>query len=310
MSRSTKVALVVVVIVVALVGFYVVRNPGRVTLDASARRGAPGSFVALSNGVTHYQIDGPDTGRVVVLAHGFSVPLYIWDSTAAGLARAGFRVVRYDAFGRGLSDRPDVAYADALYERQLRELLDSLKLSKVDLGGLSAGGYVAGIFAGRHPDRIRTLLLVDPVAGRYPATTHPYDFPIVGGYLWRTLAVPTMADGQTSDFVDPSKFPDWVARYRPQMQYKGFGHALRATRIAWHGLDMDTVYKRVASGGFPVLLLWGREDRTVPFVRSDGVRKDIPDAEFRPIDGAAHLPVLEKAALSDSLIVDFLHRHP
>lgn len=310
MRTFGKVAVAVAVFAAALAVFYVVRNPERATLDAAARQGAPGKFVTLSDGVTHYQVDGPDTGRVVVLAHGFSVPLYIWDSTAAGLSRMGYRVVRYDAYGRGLSDRPDVEYTDALYDRQLRELLDSLKLAKVDLGGLSAGGYVTGVFAGRHPERVRTLLLIDPVAGKYPTTTHPFDFPVVGPYLWQTLAVPSMAEGQPSDFLDPSKFPDWVERYRPQMRYKGFGHALLSTRTAWHGLDMDTIYKRVGAAGFPVLLMWGKEDKTVPFARSEGVRTDIPAAEFHAIDGAAHLPGLEKSALTDSLILDFYRRHP
>src|SRR5579859_5611209 len=76
-----------------------------ITLDASERRNVPGSFIQLSDGVTHYELSGPDTGRLVVLVHGFSVPYYIWDSTFSRLVREGFRVLRYDEFGRGFSDR-------------------------------------------------------------------------------------------------------------------------------------------------------------------------------------------------------------
>jgi pimeloyl-ACP methyl ester carboxylesterase len=310
MSRASTVLIAFVVIAVAAIGgFYVMRNPERRALDAAARQGAPGSFVALSDGVTHYRIDGPDSGRVVVLAHGFSVPLYIWDSTAIALARAGFRVVRYDAYGRGLSDRPDVPYTDALYDRQIRELLDSLKLSRVDLAGVSAGGFVTGVFAGRHPERVRSLVLVDPVAGHSALTIHPFDLPVIGPYLWQTLAVPGMAAGQPSDFVDPSKFPDWIDRYKPQMRYKGFGWALLSSRIERRGMSMDTVYKRVAAAGIPVMLLWGKEDHTVPFGQSAGVRAAMPEAEFHPIDGVGHLPILEKAALTDSLFLQFYARH-
>jgi pimeloyl-ACP methyl ester carboxylesterase len=310
MNRASKTVFgIVVLLVAALSVFYLVRNPERRILNAAARQGAPGKFVALSDGITHYQIDGPDSGRAVVLAHGFSVPLYIWDSTAAALAGAGYRVIRYDAYGRGLSDRPDVAYTDALYDRQVRELLDSLKLPRVDLAGVSAGGYVTSIFAGRHPDRVRSLVLVDPVAGHSGATIRPFDLPVVGSYLWQTLAVPQMAEGQPSDFVDPSKFPDWVDRYRPQMQYKGFGWALLSSRIERRGMSMDTVFQRVASTGVPVMLLWGREDHTVPFAASEGVRKVLPSAEFHAIDGVGHLPILEKAALTDSLFLDFYARH-
>jgi pimeloyl-ACP methyl ester carboxylesterase len=309
-NTATKVALAIVIFCTAVLSvFYLVRDPERRVLDARARQGAPGKFVTLSDGVTHYQVDGPDTGRVVLLAHGFSVPLYIWDSTAAALSNAGYRVVRYDAYGRGLSDRPDVAYTDALYDRQVLELLDSLKIARADLAGVSAGGFVTGVFAGRHPDRVRSLVLVDPVAGQSRATMHPFDLPLIGEYLWQTLAVPGMAESQPSDFVDPSKFPDWVDRYRPQMHYKGFGHALLSTQVERRGMSMDTVYQRVAAAGVPVMLIWGREDHTVPFARSEGVRKAIPAAEFHAIDGVGHLPILEKAALTDSLFLSFLARH-
>src|SRR5882672_6533208 len=114
--------MIAMVLVVSGAGLYFARNPERQTLDAAARRGAAGRFVRLSGGVTHYDVAGPDSGRTVVLIHGFSVPYYIWDSTAAALSAAGYRVVRYDEYGRGLSDRPDVPYSDDLYDRQIGEL--------------------------------------------------------------------------------------------------------------------------------------------------------------------------------------------
>lgn len=311
MNRRVMIVAGVLILVVVLSagGFYVAKNPETRALDDAARRAAPGKFVRLSDGMTHYQVDGPDTGRVVVLAHGFSVPSYIWDSTAADLSRAGYRVVRYDAYGRGFSDRPDVEYSDKLYERQLGELIDSLHVSgKVDLGGVSAGGYVIGVYAGRHPDRVRSLILADPVSGQSPSTVRPFDLPVVGEYLWQTEAMPTMAEGQASDFVDPARFPDWPAKYRVQMQYKGFGHALLSSRVFRRGLNTDTIYARVAAAQIPVLLIWGEKDKTVPFERSELVRKAIPGAEFHAIPGAAHLPILERASFTDSLIVAFLAR--
>jgi pimeloyl-ACP methyl ester carboxylesterase len=297
----------IVIVAVGCAAYFQLRNPESEALDDSARRAAPGKFVRLSDGYTHYQFDGPDSGRTVVLAHGFSVPYYIWDSTAVALANAGYRVLRYDAYGRGYSDRPDVEYSDTLYDRQIVELLDSLKITgRVDLGGVSAGGYTMAIYAGRHPDRVRSLILSDPVAGKSPPTLHPYDFPLIGSFLWQTQVVPTMADGQASDFVEPSRFPDWRARYVPQTRFKGFGHALLSSRIFRRGMDTDTMYRRVASANIPVLLLWGTKDKTVPFARNELVRKSIPTAEFHAIDNAAHLPILEQARLTDSLVLAFL----
>jgi alpha-beta hydrolase superfamily lysophospholipase len=41
-------------------------------------------------------------GKVIILVHGFSVPYYIWDGTYDSLVKAGFHVIRYDEFGRGI----------------------------------------------------------------------------------------------------------------------------------------------------------------------------------------------------------------
>jgi pimeloyl-ACP methyl ester carboxylesterase len=310
MSRRSAVTVALLAIVVlGATGFYAARNPESRRLDDAVRNGAPGKFLRLSNGVTHYDIAGPDTGRTIVLVHGFSVPYYIWDSTAVALAAAGRHVIRYDEFGRGLSDRPAVAYTADVYDRQLGELLDSLHVSgPVDIAGVSMGGWVTATFTGRHPNRVRSLILVDPVAGPRATTPGMFSWPLVGSYLWQTLAVPSMAGGQSSDFLHPDRFPGWADRYRPQTQLRGFGHALLSTRQSLGATDMDSVYRTVAQTQTPVMLIWGTSDHTVPFERNERVRKAIPSAEFHPIEDSGHLPILERAALTDSLFLSFLAR--
>lgn len=296
-------------VVVGVTGFEMVRNPERDTIDDAVRKTAPGKFVRLSDGFTHYDVSGPDSGRAVVLVHGFSVPYYIWDSTAKALAAAGNRVIRYDEYGRGFSDRPKLPYNADLYERQLRELLDSLHAPHVDIAGVSMGGWVTATFVSRYPNRARTLILIDPVTGTANGLGGLFSVPLIGDYVWQTLAVPRMADGQFGDLLHPEKFPDWADRYRVQMQYRGFGHALLSTRHSIAGMSMDSVYRAAARTGVPTLILWGVADRTVPFETNMTVRRAIPDAEFHAIEGAAHLPILEQARRTDSLILAFMAAH-
>ncbi len=303
--------LVVVVVVLAGIGTYRVRNPERLDLDEAARQQAPGRFLTLGDGVTHYDVAGPDSGQRVVLVHGFSVPSYIWDSTSIALAAAGFRVARYDSYGRGYSDRPDVAYSLDLFDRQLVQLLDSLGWhDPVDLIGLSFGGPVSAGFAGRHPNRARSLTLVDPAAGPSGSPPGMFKLPVIGPLLWQVLAVPGMADGQLGDFFEPAKWPDWPDRYRTQMRYRGFGRALLSTGRELAGVSLDSVYSRVGALGTPTLLIWGAEDQVVPIGLAPGVRQAIPQTEFHPIERAGHLPHLERAQLVDSLLVGFLRRVP
>jgi pimeloyl-ACP methyl ester carboxylesterase len=297
-------------IVVGVTGFEMVRNPERDTIDDAVRKTAPGKFVRLSDGFTHYDISGPDSGRTIVLVHGFSVPYYIWDSTAKALAAAGDRVIRYDEYGRGFSDRPTLQYNADLYDRQLHELLDSLHVARADIAGVSMGGWVTATFVSRHPNRVRTLVLVDPVTGTANRLGGLFGVPLIGDYIWQTLAVPRMPEGQFGDLLRPEKFPDWADRYRVQMQYRGFGHALLSTRRSIAGMSMDSVYHAVGRTGVPTLILWGVADRTVPFETNMSVRHAIPEAEFHAIEGAAHLPILEQAPRTDSLMLAFMAAHP
>ena len=62
-----------------------------------------------------------------------------------------------------------------------------------------------------------------------------------------------------------------------------------------------------------MLVIWGKEDHTVPISLSDTIRAVFPRAEFHAIDGAGHLPHIEQAAVVDSILLDFLARsgsHP
>ncbi|MFM7857386.1 MAG: alpha/beta fold hydrolase, partial [Flammeovirgaceae bacterium] len=99
-----------------------------------------GNFIQLSAGYTYYEYSNPQVDTVVVLVHGFSVPSFIWDSTYSAASQRGYATLRYDNFGRGYSDNPDVVYDVALFSQQLHELLDSLQITKpITLVGLSDG---------------------------------------------------------------------------------------------------------------------------------------------------------------------------
>ena len=290
-----------------LAAAYSIRNPETRDLDAAVRAGVAGKFVTLGDGVTHYDVAGPDSGQRVMLVHGFSVPSYIWDSTVTALTAAGFRVARYDTYGRGYSDRPDVRYTIDLFDRQLTQLLDSLGWREpIDIVGLSMGGPVSAEFVGRHPERARSLTLVDPAAGTRSGPSAMFRIPGLGPVLWQTLAVPTMADGQLTDFVEPAKWPDWTSKYRVQMQYRGFGRALRSTLIESDGQVLDSVFARVGALGKPTLLIWGMQDSTVSITNAEGVRKAIPQAQYHPIERAGHLPMMERTDTVNPLLISFL----
>jgi pimeloyl-ACP methyl ester carboxylesterase len=290
---------------------YRLKDPERRTLDDAARREAPGRFVRLDDGITHYETAGPDSGRVVVLAAAFSVPAYLSDSLFQRLGRAGFRAIRFDYYGRGWSDRVHARYDLDLFARQLAGLLDSLHVrGPVDLGGLSFGAAIVTHFTDRHPERVRSLIYIDPVfnTGRRlrpeERTALAWDY-----YMVFRGGTRKMAEGQLDDFLHPERHPDWIGRYRPQLQFKGTRAALRETRaevaVAPHQREEIA---RIARHPRPVLIVWGRQDRVAPFGDSPSLRAAMPRAAFVAVDSAGHLPHLEQPDVVASAVIGFL-RH-
>ena len=300
-------ALLMVLLAVA----YLIRDAEKASLTPEVRAALPGQFVDLPAGVVHYQIGGPEDAPVVVLVHGFSVPYYVWDPTFEALTAAGFRVLRYDLYGRGYSDRPEVEYNLDLFTGQLEVLLIALGIDEpVALVGLSFGGPVVAAYAHGHPNQVRALVLIAPqVAPVSSGDIFPLNLPGVGEYIMAVYMAPSMLpDSQAKDFYRPERFPDWEGKYRDQLQYAGFKRAILSTirNMVW--LDPPANYEALGRAGIPVLLIWGREDDTVSATDIALVREVIPEIEFLPVASAGHLPHYEQAGEVNPLLEDFLRR--
>lgn len=281
-------------------------------LDESTRKQATGSFIQLTDGITHYELSNPQHEETVILVHGFSVPYFIYDPTFEFLTGSGFRVVRYDLFGRGFSDRPKTRYNIELFVRQLGDLLDELGFTHpVTLVGLSTGGPITAAFTALHPERVNKLVLIDPI-GAKPLPISPIlevaALPILGETIIGLLGSEGMVKNIASDFFDRGLVDDFGSRYLVQMHYKGFKRAILST-IRNHMLDsFIDYYQRVGKMDKPVLLFWGRKDTTVPFKHSETLRKTMPNLEFHAIEDCGHIPHYEKPEEVNPILLEFLRK--
>jgi pimeloyl-ACP methyl ester carboxylesterase len=272
---------------------YLMQNVETRTMNEEARKNAGGKFALLSSGVTHYDEAGPDSGQTVILVHGFSVPYYIWDPVFDSLSARGFHVVRYDEYGRGFSDRPETEYNAGLYRRQLLELIQFLKpRGSVDLAGVSFGGPVTADFCANYPEMVGKLILVDPVY----AFEKPFNSEGLENYFM-AYHHEQQATGQLKDFLHPQRFPHWVNRYKVQMQFRGFRHALISTRTNYSEDSIISNYRKLGKSDLQILLIWGKQDHTVPYFYSDSLRRILFMAKFLPVEDAAHLPYMEQPSL-------------
>ena len=281
-------------------------------LNERTRKETGGSFVELSGGFTHYELSNAQAEETVVLVHGFSVPYIIFDPTFSFLTGAGLRVLRYDLFGRGFSDRPDTEYDMDLFVRQLADLLTALGIHQpVSLLGLSAGGPIAAAFTGLFPDRVAKLVLIDPVGAKpffLGRLLKAAALPVLGEILVGVLvSVPVTRMIAASPF-DRERIGAFGPNYVAQLRFKGFKRALLSSvRNDMLGCWLH-VYKEVGRMDKPVLLFWGRNDAALPFAHSDTLRAEIPQAEFHAIEKSGHNPHYEKPEVVNPVLLRFLRQ--
>jgi pimeloyl-ACP methyl ester carboxylesterase len=290
---------------------YLVFNEESKTLDDSARRDLPGQFIKLSDGYVHYELSGPDDGPMVVLIHGISTPYFVWDDVQPALTKAGFKVLRYDLYGRGFSDRPNVIYNEQLFDRQLLELLSALKMREpVDLVGSSIGGAVAVIFAARHPENVRKLALIAPAGYpvNLPVAGKIGRLPFVGDYMMSAFGNPIMSRGLKGNFSGLDRLSTFSGKFHQQTQYIGFKMALLSTLRNFNLDNQKIAYESVGKQGRQVMLIWGREDTIIPFSNNEMIRAVIRDVDFHALDAAGHVPHYEVPEKVNPLVVDFIKK--
>ena len=300
---------VVVVVLVVPFGLYVASDRENKELNESTRTELGGTYVTLSDGVTHYELDGPEEGQTVMLVHGATIPMWIWDSQVGALTSAGFRVLRYDMYGRGYSDRPDVDYNRELYRKQMLDLLDTLDLTEpVHLMGLSLGGAFVTDFTANYPERVRCLVLVAPVVNSVSNDTsikllRP---PVIGDFLMRTVAVKTFVKRASSLFEGTDMADQYNKLFYKQVTYKGFERASISMFRGDAMRDYLEAYRAVGKQDRKVMLVWGTEDEDISREMIDEVQKAIPHIEFHCLEGVGHQLNLEVTEEFNQLMVDFL----
>ena len=255
------------------------------TTTARAQAPRDSGYAKLNGETIYYESEG--RGTPLVLIHGWSLNLGMWDRQVSELKR-GFRVIRYDRRGFGKSSGNEDVTWDAA---DLDALLNHLGVQKAHVLGNSQGGRVALQFAKTYPNRVLSLTL--------QGTAAPDGF----GLQWTG--------------ADRPRFEEWTKLAREQGM-DAFRHVWRAHRLMAvpAGNAMRTRLNELISdyrGGrflnpappsgsiapvtmddvreirVPVLVIIGESE--VPFLQivARGLAYYIPNARLSIIPGGGHL---------------------
>ena len=130
--------------------------------------------------------------------------------------------------------------------------------------------------------------------------------PQVWSFLTAIFTEQRWPDEQLADFLHPERFPDWPARYRVQMQYRGFRRARLSELVSNASVDQQEEVKRVGRHARPVLVIWGMQDPQVPIESSVPLLEAMPRGRLVAVEDAGHLPQWEQPEIVNAAILEFL----
>jgi 3-oxoadipate enol-lactonase len=252
----------------------------------------------------HYEEagSGPET---IVFSHGLLMSGEMFSEQMQALS-SRYRCISYDHRGQGRSEVTPSGYDMDSLAADAAALIRELGAAPCHFAGLSMGGFVGMRLAIRHPDLLRSLILMDTSADPEPEQNRgPYRrLAFVGRWFgFRPVVKPVMniMFGRTF-LADPTK---------KAIREKWRNHLLQLPRIgtyrAAHGvIDRQGVYDQLGRIDTPTLVLVGDEDvATVP-AKAERMHQAIAGSKLVIVPGAGHSASIEQPALVTKAIEDFL----
>src|SRR5512140_2857387 len=255
------------------------------------------SFVEIRGLATHVAVDGPPGAPAMLLLHSLGTNLHVWDAQVASLAR-GFRVVRFDLRGHGLTELSAGPFAIEDLADDALAVLDALGIAVAHVGGVSIGGMIAQAVATRAPARVASLILCDTALALPPPE------------MWRTRAATVRAEGTAA--IAEATLARWVT---PAYLASPGGRGLRAILLRTHPQGYAAAAEVLATADLthttpalrvPALVIVGELDPSTPITAAQALRDAPPRAQLAVIPRAAHIPLVEQPEAVTAAILAFL----
>lgn len=248
--------------------------------------------------------DAPET---VVLLHGLAGSKENWFDVVRHLPR-DWRILVPDVAGFGGSEpSPDGDYRIPTQVARLHAWVEAQGLGRFHLAGHSMGGHVAGLYAATHPDRVRSLALVNSAGVPFPA--NDFQKQLEAGR--NPFAVTKLADFDrfaALAFEHPPIAPPRVrAAYAARI-------APRAT--LWHEVLRQLIaedqryllQQQLGAIRAPVLVLWCDRDQMLDVGSVAAFEEGLPKATVEILPGCGHMTPMEEPRRTAELLAVLVTR--
>lgn len=256
-----------------------------------------------------------DSGRPVVLIHGWPLSGASWKAQWGPLRDAGYRVIAYDRRGFGQSDKPADGYDYDTLADDLAALIDERDLRDVTLVGFSMGGGEVARYIARHGEsRLRSIVFAAAVPPYLRKTDDNPDGPLTDAKadeMERGLRASRadFFDQFTRDFFSV----DGELKVDEAQRHEAIALCLQSDQAAALGCmeafattDFRDDLKRIS---VPTLVLHGDADGIVPLEGSGARTHDaVAGSALSVLHGAPHGCNVSHADAFNRALLTFLQK--
>jgi pimeloyl-ACP methyl ester carboxylesterase len=260
--------------------------------------------IAASQGVNiAYEVRGE--GDPLVLVHGLAYDRLGWGRFPELLAQR-YRVVLIDNRGVGESDAPAGPYAVAQMAADVAAVLNDAGLDRVNLFGVSLGGYIAQEFTLTWPERVEKLVLCSTAVGGPKAHPMPEKTQEVFArypLMEREAGLRMFVENSLGErgVREAPELVEEILRYRLERAPTVDAWMAQATA----GATFDDS-ERIAAIETPTLVLHGDGDVVVDPRNAELLGELLPNARVEIVRDRGHLMVWEDSERVAGLITEFL----
>jgi len=245
----------------------------------------------------HWREDGNPQGPPVVFANSLGTDTRLWDALLPLLPQH-LKLIRFDKRGHGLSSNPAGRYTMDELVDDAEQLLDHLHIKSCIFIGLSIGGMIGQSLAAKRPDLIKAMVLSNTAAK-------------MGERLDWNLRIARVESGGMACMSDAILSRWFSAAFLKTSEAIGWRHLLQRTPASGyvaccHALANADLSEQTATLKLPVMGIAGTEDGASPPDVVEATIKLIKHASFHVIEGAGHLPCVEKPDEYAALVCQFI----
>ena len=242
----------------------------------------------------HEQGSGPEP---IVFVHGFISTSSWWLPTLEQLSPRDYHAYAVDLRACGESEQVATGHTLAQHADDLHAFIESIGLERFTLVGHSMGGGIAMRYALDHQDRLKSLVLVDPLAP-YGTTLDPDVTAWVNAQQGnsegiRLVVLGAFATPPTGEYLE--RLVDEGMRWDKPI-YFGMMDDMAAFRIA----------DRIGEINVPTLVTWGDKDTVIPFPAIVETFTKIPGCSLEIWHGVGHSGPIEIPERFTTLLTQFM----